>query len=415
MAKKTPTVGRPPKSTVAPGIFLRGKTYWLRYSAGGEQIRVSLETEDPSEAIRRADERRGRKITAKKTGRVVGGKTPLDRAIEKYKAERVAAGELGENSATTAAQAVTHFSKTMGVQHPEEITSERLAEYYKKTRKNLSEATAQTYVARVGTFARWHGLRVTTPKLAETPAREIVIATAKVNELIAKATNPELKFILLAGFRAGLRRQEITMARPAWFDLENAEIRIPAKDPVSGFVPKSKRGRSLPLVPEFRDFILSTFPDWKTRKWCLRPEKEMGEWIYRWDWRKLFENFMAKHCAECTPHVMRHSYASHLADHGFGIAQLSAWTGDRIATLEKHYLHLASDAKKAEAAFSGEDPAKKTEELHARMMEFLEEQKTDLKTKLKKGELEQFEKLFGTVEEQLAAFRAGESPYKAAR
>ena len=402
MAKKTSTVGRPPKSTVAPGIFQRGKTYWLRYSAGGEQIRVSLETEDPAEAIRRADERRGRKVTGKKTGRVVGGKTPLDRALEKYKAARLdAVGGFGGRAEDTARLAVNHFSKSMGVQHPEGITTENLAAYYEKTRKDLSEATAQTYVARVGTFARWNGLRVTSPKFAEdTPAREVVIAKGKASELLGKATNVELKFILLCGFRAGMRRAEISMARPSWFDLENGLIRLAAKDPVSGFVPKSKRARTIPLVPEFVEFIRASFPDWSERKWCIRPEKEMGKWRYRFDFRKMFDGFAKEHCPEMTAHVMRHSYASHLANAGVGIAQLAAWTGDRIKTLEKHYLHLKADAEKAEAAFS--DNAISPAKAQAMMLEFLEAQKTDLGTKLKGAERAVFEKLFGSIEQQLA-------------
>ncbi len=354
MAKKIPRVGRPPASAVAPGIFQRGKTYWLRYSASGEQIRVSLETEDPTEAIKRADERRGRKITGKKTGRVVGGKTPIDRALDKYKAARLGVvGGFGGRAEDTARLAVTHFSKSMGVQHPEEITSENLATYYAKTREEKSEATAQTYVARVGTFARWNGLRVTSPKFSEeTPSREVVIAKGKVNELLETSkSNVELKFILLCGFRAGMRRAEISMARPAWFDLENGKIRIPAKDPVSGFVPKSQRSRIIPLVPEFVTFIRENFPDWKNQKWCLRPEKEMGKWRYRFDFRKMFDQFAKKNCPTMTAHVMRHSYASHLANYGVGIAQLASWVGDRIATLERHYLHLQADASKAEAAF----------------------------------------------------------------
>jgi integrase len=295
----------------------------------------------------------------------------------------------------------------MGITAPEEITTARLEAYYKKTRKDQSEATAQTYVTRVATFARAQGLRITAPKFtAEKPSREITIAAVRVGELLEKATDPELKFILMAGFRAGLRRAEISMARPAWFDLENGLIRIPAKDPVSGFVPKSKRARTIPLVSEFAHFIRENFPDWKTRAWCIRPEKEMGAWIYRFDFRKMFAAFARKNCPELTPHVMRHSYASHLANGGVGIAQLASWVGDRIATLEKHYLHLQADAEKAEGAFSGESPAKKTEQVHALMMEFLEAQKTDLGKKLKGAELAAFEKVFGSMETQLARAQA---------
>lgn len=127
MAKNTPRVGRPAKSAVAPGIFLRGKTYWLRYSAGGEQIRISLETEDPGEAIRRAEERRGRKITAKKSGRVIGGKTQLERDSEKYQEAKKAAGKFTDGTAHAAGQAIKNFIQTMDASDAAEITTDRIA------------------------------------------------------------------------------------------------------------------------------------------------------------------------------------------------------------------------------------------------------------------------------------------------
>lgn len=332
---------------------------------GGEQIRVSLETEDPAEAIRRADERRGRKITSKQTGRIVGGKSPLDRALEKYQVARLGVpGGFGVKAADTARLAVLHYGRVMGVTSPEAITTEGLEVFYQRVRGTWkpakggkvdetwkrSEATAQTYTARVATFATWHGLRVGCPKFGEAPSRTTVIHKTKQAELIGKATG-DLKFVLFAGFRAGLRKKEISMARPAWFSLDAGEIHIPAKDPVTGFTTKSGRARSLPLVDEFRDFIRSEYPDWDTRAFCIRPKKAKGQWVYRFDIRKMVESFAAKHCPELTPHVMRHSFASTLANAGVGIAQLAWWTGDRIATLERHYLHLETDKEKAEAAF----------------------------------------------------------------
>jgi len=65
-------MARPPQSKVAPGIYEKDHGFWLRYSYDGKQIRVRLGTNDPSEAIKRANELRGRPPVDRKTGRVPG-------------------------------------------------------------------------------------------------------------------------------------------------------------------------------------------------------------------------------------------------------------------------------------------------------------------------------------------------------
>lgn len=378
------TAGRPAKSEVAPGIFkpAGSNNFSLRYTVNFQQVRVSLGTSDPAKAIRLADEVRGRAVVGKKTGRLVGGKTALDRAVEKYAAEKLKSGDFTEGSANAAKQAVKHFVKSMGAKKPPvaitspvQITSPMLATYYAGTRDAQSEATAQTYSTRVATFCRWAGLRVTAPAFAaEAPSRTVVVSAGRVADLLDAATG-DLKFILFAGFRCGMRRGEISMARPEWFDLESGLIHIPNPDPVTGFRPKSRRARTIPLGVSFRDFIRAEIPQWRDQAFCIRPEKAVGKWIYRFDFRKMLESFARTHCPELTAHVMRHSYASHCANGGVGIAQLAAWTGDRIATLEKHYLHLSADAEKAEEAFTAhKNPtAKQARDALAAQMNWLQE------------------------------------------
>ena len=364
------TAGRPPKSPVAPGIYEKDHGFWLRYSFEGKQIRVRLGTNDASEAITRANELRGRPPVDRKTGRVVAGKTPLERALEKHLAEKIKNPKFGRLAAKNTSQAVRNFADVMKISDPNAVTSKILEEYYAKMRarksdkKNKtekeneeerakkSEATAQTYVTRVGTFLRGIGLLVETPDfLSETPSRDVVISRERADKLLELAAG-ELKFILLCGFRAGMRRGEICMARPSWFDLERRMILIPCPDPVTGWKPKSKRQRVIPLIDEFSDFIKATFPDWNTRAFCLRPDKMPGDWIYRFDFRKMLSAFANKHCQELTAHVMRHSFISHHANNSdISIAKLAQWSGDRIATLERHYIHLESDADEAAKSF----------------------------------------------------------------
>lgn len=398
MAKqKKSTIGRPAKSAVAPGVFLRGKIFWLRYSVGGEQIVVSLNTDKPELVIKRANEMRGRPVASKKTGQIRGGKTELERALDRYIAEGGIKGKLGDHAKSSAKQAVKHLPLVTEITDPARITSAKLKEFYEKlngtwidpkakkikgetpkpvTTWKKSEATAQTYAARVATFARWAGYDVELPHFPPAPAREVVIAATRLDELLEIATG-DLQFVLLAGFRAGLRRREITWARPSWFvmDTEKPCIRIPNPDPVTGWTPKSKKAREIPLTSDFRKFIRETYPDWSTREFCIRPEKQPGKWIYRFDDRKMFDGFAKAHCPELTHHTMRHTYASILANGGIGIAQLAAWTGDKIATLEKHYLHLSADAEKAEEAFAAHrnPTARQAQAALAAQVDFMQE------------------------------------------
>ena len=164
-------MARPPQSKVAPGIYEKDHGFWLRYSYEGKQIRIRLGTNDPAEAIKRANELRGRPPVDRKTGRVVAGKSPLDRALAKYLAEKSKSPKFGKLAEKNTSQAVRDFSAVMKITDPNAVTSKILEAYYTKMRekpaekpgkkdgekpkkKQKSEATAQTYVTKVGTFLR---------------------------------------------------------------------------------------------------------------------------------------------------------------------------------------------------------------------------------------------------------------------
>jgi hypothetical protein len=74
-------MARKPQSMAAPGVYLRGKMFWIRYTVGEEQVRRPLNTTDPMEAIKRAEEVRGQPLVSQKTGKTIGGKTEIEQRI----------------------------------------------------------------------------------------------------------------------------------------------------------------------------------------------------------------------------------------------------------------------------------------------------------------------------------------------
>jgi integrase len=335
---------------------------------------VSLNTKDPIAAIKLADELRGKPPEGKNPR---PGKTELEKAAKAFGEVPIRGGDSkSADYKQSLMQAAQNFIKVMQINAPRLITNEVLLDYYKKLRgtwdnpktkkRDLtharSESTARTYTTRVASIAFFAGVAVRAPQFPTDPPSRDVIIPLEDTERILKIAKGDLKFVLLCGLRAGMRRKEICMARPSWFILRGKpEIRIPEIDSATGFSPKSRRGRKIPLVTEFRDFILENYPDWHERKFCIAPNKVQGKWRYRYDTRAMLEKFAAIHCAELKHHTMRHSFTTHLADGGINVYQLSNWTGDRIETLEKHYIHTLIDAEKAEQAFAAHKPkAEKT-------------------------------------------------------
>jgi len=73
----------------------------------------------------------------------------------------------------------------------------------------------------------------------------------------------------------------------------------------------------------------------------IRPDIKHGKGIYRYSFHYPFEIYVrSKGMPWCTPHVMRHTFASLLLIDGRSLFKVAKWMGDSTAVVEKHYGHL---------------------------------------------------------------------------
>src|SRR5207248_8374334 len=90
------------------------------------------------------------------------------------------------------------------------------------------------------------------------------------DRLISECTSDGLKFVLLCGFHAGLRKNEIIEARPFWFDLEAGLLHL-RKTPTMNF--KDREERTIPFTSQFCAFL----KEYGLREpYMLRPEVRHG-------------------------------------------------------------------------------------------------------------------------------------------
>jgi hypothetical protein len=102
--------------------------------------------------------------------------------------------------------------------------------------------------------------------------------------LEAAGSDPVLKFALLSGFDAGLRREEISEARVGWFDLELNK--------------------------------------------------------YRYDTNKRVRSHIKRCGIKCSIHDMHRSFASMRVSDGTSIYKVARWLGDGIVVTARSYGHL---------------------------------------------------------------------------
>jgi site-specific recombinase XerD len=154
----------------------------------------------------------------------------------------------------------------------------------------------------------------------------------------AEATADDLKYVLYAGFDAGLRRKEIAESQAHWFDLKAGLLHIYSE---GDFTTKDKEGRVIPLKRSFLEFLKSYLPG-KTG-YILQPDKK-GIGRYRFDMNRRVRSHFRKLGVKCTWHDMRRSFASNLVSRGESIYIVAGWLGDGIAVVERSYGHVAPAA-----------------------------------------------------------------------
>ncbi|MFZ4776713.1 MAG: tyrosine-type recombinase/integrase [Terrimicrobiaceae bacterium] len=335
-------------------IFKRGDTYWIYFRSGGQRIRESLGVKTKREALAKVFRYR------------IGGirsefGTPLKALAKVYVAEETASGNFTPSTARGTAGAISRVSKLLKTTTANGVSPESPQAVYALF-QDLSEATARTYAMRWHAFLKWladRGHTTTFPTPVEYSKKRMVarrtntVAMDAARKLIDYTDRPAVKFILYCGFFAGMRRNEIVMARPGWFDLAGGVIRIPEAEvttikggKVYTWRTKNRLARSIPIHREFKAFLESFLA--QDAAFCLAPEAD-GD-IYRYDIRKPFEGTIADFRKDnpgilppvCSMHTARHSWISALANSGkYSSTQISMWSGDQVRTIESNYMHPA--------------------------------------------------------------------------
>jgi integrase len=162
---------------------------------------------------------------------------------------------------------------------------------------------------------------------------------------------PEITYVLMLGFFAGLRVQEIVEARGAWFYMQGSRPYLHMQ-PHEDFAIKNKVMRMVPLHSRLVAFFEDEFPlPCDADQYVLMPEVRRGSSHLRWDPRKGLEATYARALTmpggeglpKFASHVMRHTFASLHVMNNTADYKIIRWLGITRDVFEKHYAGLRPD------------------------------------------------------------------------
>jgi integrase/recombinase XerC len=233
---------------------------------------------------------------------------------------------------------------------PSAITRELVMQYA----VTLSGRAAATVCRKITVLSVFFGFLMDLGELNSNPARRIplpkpasripnAISEEDAQQLIGAAESPFERAMLLLMLTAGLRRSEVGAIRLEDVDLENEALLVRGK---------GAKQRMVPLMPQTAEAIrnyLAARPNVDQPYLFLSPQGQRlaNDFLNRTLRRILARAGLAK---RITPHMLRHTFATHLVRNGVDVRTVQELLGHSDLETTANYLHSDTRAKQTAVA-----------------------------------------------------------------
>jgi len=233
---------------------------------------------------------------------------------------------------------------------PSAITRELVMQYA----VTLSGRAAPTVCRKITVLSAFFGFLMDVGELASNPARRIplpkpasripnAISEEEARHIIAAAASPFERAMLLLMLTAGLRRSEVGAIRLEDADLEGGLLLVRGK---------GAKQRMVPLMPQTAEAIrtyLAARPNVDQPYLFLSPQGQRlaNDYLNRTLRRILARAGLGK---RITPHMLRHTFATHLVRNGVDVRTVQELLGHADLETTANYLHSDTRAKQTAVA-----------------------------------------------------------------
>lgn len=327
-------------------IYLRGKTYWIKFSVNGRLVRESLKTIDPKIA---------RYLLRKKEAELAEGRSPLPpQRVEPVKCiEEFLADTAMRKKPSTLRNDRLHlldFARAVKVSHVRQITETIINDYLRQVvqERGLSPWTANGKLAVIQKWLTWCQ-RHRPPYVMENSAlrvegfaRELnpgrFLSLDEIETVLTAFQGSHLYSMVATAIFSGLRVGELMHLEWRDIDFDRNTLMVQNKHEWQ-FKTKSRKFRVIPLNARLREILR---PLAKPSGFCfLTPDGQR----YQEQPKRAFYTVLKRAKIEGVGwHDLRRTFGSELARQGVSLLKISKWMGhsDPRVTVQ-HYAHLSPE------------------------------------------------------------------------
>lgn len=165
----------------------------------------------------------------------------------------------------------------------------------------------------------------------------VILSRSEVKDLLGAVRATKYRTVLMVMYGAGLRITEACKLRPGDIDSDRMVLRVEAG--------KGNRDRYTMLSPRLLDQLRSYWRDERPSGSWLFPGKTDDRHLSREGVRKVFHKAVAaaRIRKSVTPHVLRHSFATHLLESGVDMTVIQFLLGHSSVKVTQVYAHVRAE------------------------------------------------------------------------
>ena len=330
------------------GIYKRGKVWYVKYSRDGRIARRSLGTKNKADALK-IKEAIEETLLTEKLGLAESKQKQVDSSIETFWEEYSEYARMHKRRRTIENEEL-FWRQFVGYVKPkklgdvtrkgiERFKAKRIEDGLKPQSVNNALRSLQAiynYAKKLGYYSGDNPfVGVARFKLEKNPPKFLNKEQIEKILTAAKEHSRDIHLVFALGIYTGLRKQEIVNARWEWLDFDHKTITLSSHE---GFQLKNSETRTIPLHDGLAELLA---PHREEEGFIFLPNKDgQAKHRYRYEFRRAFDAVLKRTELECTPHILRHTFASQLAIAGVSLYKISKWLGHSDTKVTQIYAHL---------------------------------------------------------------------------